>query len=193
MAQDIKVENLGGSSPEAIGGFNHRKILIALASWFTTISAPKPLHDADTPANEGTNFAELATITANHVFKSGYGFITVEGVQETTDLTSAGIGNKKNRLFENKQIAVLAGSDAELLGFSRWVKNQDLVILTQEVGTSNYRQLGSDTFAASVSEFEGKIEAALEGGNTQTYTLSDKQVYQAPIYAGTVDLMPAQV
>ena len=192
MAQDIKVENLGGESPEAIGGFNHRKILIAKADWFTTIAAPKPLHDANTPANEGTTFAELATVNGNHVFKAGYGFMTLEGVQELTDLTSPGIGNKKNRLFENKCQAVLAGSAAAILGFSRWIKNADCVVLIQEVGTSAYRQLGSDVYAASVTEFEGKIEGAPEGVNTQTYTFSDKQVYQAPLYTGSVDVMPEQ-
>lgn len=193
MAQEIKVENLGGNEPEASGAINHRRILLAKLDWFDSIAAPKPLHDASTPANEGTTFAELGTISANHAFKTGFGFMTLEGVQEATGIESTGIGEKKNRNFENKSEIVLAGSSAELIGFSRWSKNADLIVLLEEQSDGLLRQLGSEKFAASVAEFVGKVDATVEGGASKIFTISDKQVYEAPVYGGTVTVMPVQI
>lgn len=192
MAQDIKVETLGGLTCEPTGGINHRKIKVALLDWFETdgVKAPKPLCDS-VEANEATTFAEMATISEDHVFKTGYGFMTIEAIQETVDIESAPIGEKRRKLFENKSNIQVAGSNADLLGFSRWIKNKDVVVLLPETESGNYRQIGSEAYAAMI-EVTGKIEATVEGGNTQSYVVSDKQVFQAPIYAGTVTDMPAQ-
>jgi hypothetical protein len=192
MAQDIKVEKIGGVSDEPTGSFNHRNLRIALVSWFATMAAPKPLTDATTPANEAVNFKELAEITGTHTFKAGYGFMTVEGIQEMTDLAVKGIGSKKGRLFENKMNFSLEGSRAETLGFSRWIKNADVIVLAQEASSKRYRQIGSEEFAAAVVEFESKVEATADGANSRVFTISDKQVYEAPIYLGTITDMPVQ-
>lgn len=192
MAQDIKVEKIGGVSDEPTGSFNHRNLRIALLSWFATLAAPKPLTDETTPANEAVNFKELAEITGTHTFKTGYGFMTVEGIQEMTDLASKGIGPKKGRLFENKMNFSLEGSSAKTLGFSRWIKNQDFIVLAQEASSKRFRQIGSEEFAASIAEFEAKVEGTKEGANSRVFTVSDKQVYEAPIYLGTITDMPAQ-
>lgn len=190
---DIKVEKLGGNEPEASGAVNHKRILFAKLDWFASLDAPKPLYDADTPANEGTTFAELGSITGTHTFKTGYGFMTLEGVQESTGIESAGIGEKKNRSFENKTDVVLAGSSDVLVGFSRWSKNADVIVLLEEHATGILRQIGSERFAASITEFAGKLDPTVEGGSSKTFSISDKQVYEAPVYKGTVTVMPAQV
>ena len=189
---DIKVEKLGGYQEEPIGGFNHRTIKVALLSWFSLIAAPKPLQDITTPLNEGTTFEEISEITGPHTFKTGYGFMTIEAIQEEVEIASDPIGTKKGMLFENKATINVAGSNAKLLGFGRWVKNKDVIVLIEEVGTGNVRQIGAERFAASI-KVSGKIEKNGEGTNIQTYEVSDKQVYMAPIYKGVITDMPAPI
>lgn len=189
---NIKVEKLGGYQEEPIGGFNHRTIKVALLSWFSSIAAPKPLQDITTPLNEGTTFEEIGEIAGTHTFNLGYGFMTIEAIQEEVDIVSDPIGNKKGMLFENKANINVAGSNAKLLGFGRWIKNKDVIVLMEEAGTGNIRQIGAERFAASI-KVSGKIEGTGEGANTQTYEVSDKQVYMAPIYKGVITDMPAQV
>jgi len=189
---DIKVEKVGGLTEEPIGGFNHLNIKVALVEWFSSIAAPKPLQDIDTPANEATTFEELAEISGTHTFNAGYGFMNIEALQEKIDIEATPLGEKKGKLFENKANVVVAGSNAKLLGFARWIKNKDVIVLLQEFENGQLRQVGAERFAAAI-EVTGKIEGAPEGGNTQSYVISDKQVYQAPIYKGTVTVMPTQV
>lgn len=191
MAQDIKVENIGGLTCEPMAGFNHRTIKIAMLSWFTSIAEPKPLCD-DIPANEGATFEELGEISGNHAFNAGYGFMTFEVLQESASLESPMIGEKKGRLLENKSSFHIAGSTSKLIGFNRWIKNKDFIVLMEEVESGRFRQIGSERFAANVAEFTGIMEGAPEGGNRQEYVVSDKNVYQAPVYKGTVVDMPAQ-
>jgi hypothetical protein len=191
MAQDIKVENIGLQTCEPTGGFNHRTIKIAPLDWFASLTEPKPICDP-TPANEATTFAEMAEITTAHTFNEGYGFMTLRGVQELTDLESTMIGEKRRRLFENKINFTVPGSDSELLGFTRWLKNKDFVCLITEVESGRTRQIGSERMAAALTELVGKIEATMEGDNSQLFTISDKQLYQAPVYSGTITDMPAQ-
>lgn len=188
--QEIIVDSIGKDIPETYGGFNHKNILIAPVSWFTTIGAPKALHDSTTPANEGTTFAELGSITVDHVFPTGKGFMTLVGAIETTDLKSAWLGEGVNKIVENKTTIVLEGSSAELVGLSRWVKNQRFIVLMQEAEEDLYRQIGSAEYSAIFTELDANTEATREGLKRRTFTLSDKQRYEAPIYLGTVTKLP---
>lgn len=190
---DIKVESVGGQTLEPTGGLDVRSIRYADINWFDTISAPMPLSDLETPANEATTFEELAEISVDHTFKVGYGFMKLEAVQESAGIESAMIGEKKRRLFENKCSATIAGSNAKLQGFVRWIKNRSGIVLVTEAESGRVRQIGSERFAAEVSEMTGKIEAAVEGDNSKTIVFSDKQAYEAPIYKGAVLDMPVQV
>jgi hypothetical protein len=188
--QEIIVDSIGKDRPDVYGGFNHKNILIAPLDWFTTIGAPKALHDSITAANEGVTFAELGSISVDHVFPTGKGFMTVEGAQETTDLKAAYLGEGVNKIVENKTTIVLEGSSAELVGFSRWVKNKRFVILIQETEEDLYRQLGSLEYGAMFTELDANIEALREGASRRTFTLTDKQRYEAPVYLGTVTKLP---
>ena len=191
MAQVIKVESIGGLTCEPTGGFDVRNIKYADIDWFETIAAPKPICDA-VPANEGTTFEELAEIATAHTFKTGFGFMTIEGVQESTGLESTMIGEKSRRLFENKLTAVIAGSNSTLIGFTRWAKNRKCIVLVTEAESGRVRQIGSERFAAEILEMTGKVEATVEGDNSKTITFGDKQVYEAPVYTGLITDMPAQ-
>ena len=190
-SNDIKVENVGQQNCEPTAGFDHRTIRIALLDWFDVLTEPKPLC-ADVALNAAANFAEMAEITADHTFKVGYGFMTIKGVQETTDLESPMIGEKRRRLFNNKINVTIPGSEAETLGFARWLKNKDFICLVTETESGRTRQIGSARMAAECAEITGKIEAVMEGDNSILFNLSDKQKYMAPIYKGVITDMPAQ-
>ena len=188
--QEIIVDSIGKDIPETYGGFNHKNILIAPVSWFTTIGAPKALHDTDTAANEGTTFAELGSITTDHVFATGKAFMTLTGAIETSDLKSAYLGEGVNKIVENKTTIVLEGSSAELVGFSRRFKNERLIVLMQEAEEDLFRQIGSAEYGAIFTELDAVVEASREGLKRRTFTVTDKQRYEAPVYTGAVTKLP---
>jgi hypothetical protein len=190
MAQDIIIEKLGKAEQEHFGGIVHTNVLYAPLDWFATIAAPLKLDDA-TPANEGTTFAELGSITTDHTFLTGKGFIKLTVAEQTSDIKSAYLGESTNKIVENKASIVLEGSTAELIGFSRWSRNKRCVVLLQEVGSGNYRQIGSEDHGAMFTEMDAMVEASNEGFNKRTITVSDKSRYEAPVYSGLVTLVPS--
>jgi hypothetical protein len=102
------------------------------------------------------------------------------------------IGNSGSQLFQNEFVIEIAGSSAELLGYLRLVKNLRFLLQVEEVGNSNIRQLGSKRFPARFTGIEQAIEAAMEGKNSVTLTVQDKQKWPAPVYKGTVPMQPAE-
>lgn len=184
---DLVLENIGGESCEPTAGIA-TEVFFAERSDFETVEDPKDLCGADAAAT----LEELVTIPAmpGHKLKTGKKWNKLDTVGETGELTTTQLGDKKRRLLENQISLQVAGSAPSLLGFIRWVKNKDLIFLIREVGTGNYRQLGSDLLAAWVETQEHKIEALLEGNNALTITIKDKQKWPAPIYLGDIDLTP---
>lgn len=181
----VALENIGGESCEPVSGLD--KIYYALQSDFETINDPKRLCDVD-PLNVAASFNELAEIATSHVFKAGKSFFQIESVTETGNIKSAQIGEIGRGLFQNDLVAEVAGSDAKELGFFRWLKNQKLIVLVQEFGTGNVRQLGSSRLAAT-AKTEHAIEATIEGKNSGTITFTDKNFGPAPIYKGDILLV----
>lgn len=183
----VALEDIGGESCEPVSGLVN-KVYYALHSDFETIHDPKKICDP-VPANIAATFAELAEIETPHVFKSGKKFFQIETVVETGTIKATPIGEIGRSLYQNELVVEVAGSDAEILGFCRWVKNQKLVVLLEEFGTGNVRQLGSSRLQATV-KVEHNIEATLEGKNSAVITFTDKNLGPAPIYKGAIQLTP---
>jgi hypothetical protein len=183
----VALEDIGGESCEPVSGLVN-KIYYALHSDFVTINDPKKICDSD-PLLVAGSFAELAEIATAHVFKTGKKFFKIDFVTETGAIKSPQIGEIGRGLFQNELVIEIAGSEAEVLGFCRWVKNQKLVILSEEFGTGNVRQLGSSRLPAT-AKAEHNIEATLEGKNSATITFTDKNFGPAPIYKGAIQLIP---
>ena len=184
---DLVLENIGGESCEPIAGIA-TEVFFAERSDFETVEDPKDLCGVDAAAT----LEELATIPAmpGHKFKVGKKWNTLKTITETGELTTTQIGEKRRRLLENQISLQIAGSEASLFGFIRWVKNKDLIFLVREAGSGRHRQLGSDLLAAWVETQEHKIEALTEGNNALTITIKDKQKWPAPIYLGDIELTP---
>ncbi len=186
MAEGIALEDIGGEACEPVAG------LVAQLSWalqkdFTTIVDPKDIC-AEDPDDAAASFSELVEIPApGHVMAAGKKLWKVDFTTETGNIVTTQIGEKGRRLFENTLVVEIAGSESEILGFCRYIRNKKLMFFVPEFGSGNVRQLGSSRLGAWVEGIEAAIEAALEGKNAVTLTLKDKQKWPAPIYKGTLN------
>ena len=182
----ITLEDIGAEVCEPVAGLS--QVYYSLHGDYTSIEDPKDICGTVT----ASTFAELVDIPASpgHIMASGKQIHELKFVTETGTIKSTMIGNKKNRLFQNELVVEVSGSDSTLLGFLRWIKNQDLIFNVVEFGSGNVRQLGSKRMPAWVEGIEHAIEAVLEGKNSVTITLMDKQKWPASIYKGALQLTP---
>lgn len=183
----INVEEIGTAAAEVTGGFTHGEVYVAFLSDFDAIVEPKDKDGLDA----ATTLEELVTISADHTFKVGKGFIKVKAIQESIKLETAQIGLKPQPVMENKLTFKMLGSKADILGFKRFIKGEDIIVIAKEFGTGQLRQIGSPRYAGSVSEGSGLIDGVIEGENTSTFVIQDKQMYDAAIYTGEITLQPA--
>lgn len=184
---EIKIEDIGRASCEPTGALVN-KTYYAPIDYFEEIPTPKDL--CGDSANAAKTLDELATIATPFKFKTGKGFHLITTVTETGEITSTQIGEKKRHLFENTLPITVGGSKASVLGFARYIKNQDLIVLLQEFDSGNMRVIGSQRMPAWCEAQEHKIEATAEGNNSLVTTFKDKSKYPAPIYTGDVVMFP---
>lgn len=183
----IALEDIGTEVCEPTGGLS--QVYYSLYGDYTKIEDPADICGtvvADT-------FEELVEIPASpgHIMATGKKIHELKFVTETGTIKSTMVGEKGRRLFENELVVEVGGSEAQLLGFLRWIKNQKLVFNVVEFGTGNVRQLGSSRLPAWVEGIEHAIEAVIDGKNSVTLTLKDKQKWPASIYKGALQLTPA--
>lgn len=181
----VALENIGGESCEPVSG-------LATQAWwaeqgdFTTLIDPKDV--CSDSGNGADNFTELVKITGNHVMAAGKKLHAVDFIIETGDIKTTMIGAVGRTLFNNEQKIEIAGSAPEILGFLRYIRNKKLIWFVEEFGSGQIRQFGSKRLAAHVKAIDSAIEAAIEGKNSVTLTIEDKQKWPAPIYAGTMSI-----
>ncbi|MBS9773815.1 MAG: hypothetical protein KGV59_01480 [Tenacibaculum sp.] len=187
----IKIEKIGGTGEcEVSGGFSHTEVYVALLDHFQTLTEPKTR--CSESKNPAESLADLVTITTPHTFKDGFGFTKVKAIAETVKLESTQIGDvNKSPAIENKLTFQLLGSKAEILGFKRMFKGRDVIVLAVEYASGQIRQIGSSRFGGKFKEMSALIDGTVEGENTSTIVVSDKQNYDAPIYSGTITTQAA--
>lgn len=184
----LTLENIGGASCEPVSG-TAVDMYYGLHSEFSSIEDPKDLCGL-TPASTLTELIEIPA-APGHIMTTGKQLFKIKAVLETGAVKTTMIGEKGRRLFQNEATLEVSGSNAELLGFLRFVKNQSLLFFVEEFGSGQIRQLGSKRLAAWVEGLEHAIEAAVEGKNSVTITIMDKQKWPAAIYKGALQLTPA--
>lgn len=182
----IVLEDIGTEVCEPTGGLS--QVYYSLHGDYTSIEDPADICGTVVAAT----FEELVEIpvTPGHVMASTKQVHELKFITETGTIKSTMVGEKGRRLFENELVVEVSGSEAQLLGFLRWIKNQKLVFNVVEFGTGNVRQLGSSRLPAWVEGIEHAIEAVIEGKNSATITLKDKQKWPASIYKGALQLTP---
>jgi hypothetical protein len=184
----MQLENIGSEICEPIGGTGV-VLYWGLLNDFDTLQDVKSI--CSDSGDAAANFTELAEISADHVMKAGKKLYKVEFTVETGAIVTTQIGEKGRRLFENSLTVEIPGSEAKLLGFARYIKNQKLICFVQEAGSARYRQLGNARIPAWVETNEGGLEATIEGKNAMTITFKDKAMGPAPIYSGELDSLVA--
>ena len=183
----VNLEDIGGSVCEPAAGVS--KVFYALQSDFVTLNDTKKICD-ENPANVAANFAELAEISTDHVFKQGKCFHQIEAITNTGQVTSTQKGEDERHLFDNEFVFEIADSTAKVLGFQRFIKNKKFIFLIEEFGSGRVRQIGWSRLAALVSAQVHNLEAKTEGKNGATITIKDTNFGPAPIYNGAILLTP---
>jgi len=178
---EFNLNNIGGENCEPVAGIA-ATVHIAPIKDFTVIGEPPA--DMETY----TDPSALAVVTAAHTFPTGKGFTTLDGIEETGAVEVSFIGNPGGQLFQNQLTVVLRGDSKKLAGYMRLFKNMRFVALATEVGSGTIRQFGSKLMPARFSGIAEAIEAAMEGSNTVTFTIVDKQKWPAAIYPDTFDI-----
>ena len=178
----MQLENIGSEVCEPIGGTGVTLYWGELG-WFQSLATTKDI--CSDSGNAADTLGELATISGNHVLKAGKKLRKVTFTTETGSIVTKQIGEKGRRLFENSIAIEVPGSDAALLGFSRYIKNKKLIVFVEEAGSGRLRQIGNSRVPAWTESQDGGIEAPIEGKNANTLTFKDKAMGPAPIYAGT--------
>lgn len=181
----IKIEEIGGTTLEAPGGFSHVDILVATIDSLETIAELPPIEGLGTLA---TTAADAVTISNSHTFKTGFGFAKFKAEQDKNGLESPLIGDAK--VHENKLTVMVRGTDAPLLGKLRLLRGEKLLILAREAHSGRYRQLGSARYAAELIEATPTVAPEFEGTNSITFVFRDKSVVAAPIYTGDITYQP---
>jgi hypothetical protein len=185
---EIKIEEIGGTTLEAFGGFSHVDILVATFNSFLTIGGIPQIEGSGTLA---LTAAEAATISEVHTFKDGFGFAKFIAIQDKNGLESNMIGDAK--AFENKLTIMVKGSDPATIGNLRLLRAERLIVLAREAGSGNYRQIGHSKYAADITEAKATVAAEFEGENTTMFVISDKNAVAAPFYTGEITMQPAPV
>lgn len=188
MAELITLTDIGEEQCEPTGGVE------AILYWglhkdFATLVDPKDICGD----NAAATFAELQEIPASpgHTMASGKYLHKVNFTTLTGAIKCTMVGNNGARLYDNEVSIRIDGSEADLLGFMRYIRNKRLVVFIKEIGSGRTRQFGSKRLPARVEVQEQSIEATLDGGNFATVTIKDQQKWFAPIYLGNVDALCA--
>lgn len=183
----VSLEEIGGQICEPAAGVS--KVYYALWSDFATINDPKDICN-NIPANEAGSYAELVEINTAHTFKVGKCFKEIKTITNTGNIKSSQVGETERHLFQNEFAFEVADSNANVLGFQRFIKNQKFVFLVEEFGSGRVRQLGWSRLGALVKSQEHMLEAKLDGKNSATITIEDTNFSPAPIYKGAILLVP---
>lgn len=181
----IKLEEIGGTTIEASGGFSHVDLLIARFQDFDTIADAAPIEGDGILA---TTAAEAATIVGDHAFKVGFGFAKFVAEQDKNGLESALLGDAK--VHENKLTIVLKGTDAGTIGALRLLKNEKLIVLARQANDGKYRQIGHSKYAAEIIEGSANVAPEYENASMTTFVIRDKNHVAAPYYAGAIVMQP---
>lgn len=176
-----KLSDIAWGGGKNLGGIVHTEIYVAKKSWFAEggIKAPKDNLGA-------TALADLATISETHAFLTGYGFLKLKATPKTGNIESASAGELDGKVKNNIFSFMIPGADAEVLGFERFILNEDLIVLVKEA-CGQYRQIGSECVPARIENSTHTLGGGgYDGKKGTTFEIHDFQGYSAPVYTGSI-------
>ena len=161
-----------------------KKAYAAPRSWFAAVGGLAVPTPAVAPALPVPG--EKFLITGTHTFEAGFGFIELYGTLDTHELTAETVGDRDSRTTNPKFVFKNPGIDAEGIEFAEMAKNDEWIILVEQLNGS-YIQLGQDGLECDLvpSRSSGKVSGGYTG---QTFTAeSFGPVF---IYEGDITMKP---
>lgn len=175
------LSTLAWGGGDNVGGIQHTQIYFAAIDWFSAIKKP-PTQSA------ATTLASLITISENHTFLTGYGFMKIKATPKTGNIESPSAGETDGKVVNNVFTFMIPGSEAAVGGFRRKFQNRDGIWLVKEVD-GTIRQIGSEEIPAIMETVTGTLGGGgHDGKKGRTFEIHDFQAYEAPIYTGTIQL-----
>lgn len=135
--------------------------------------------------------ADLVTISADHAFLTGEGFIEVICAPFKNSLTATSIGEPGSQKFDEKLEVFVPGSDADLHGTLALLNNQPVVCLIKDsnCAANMYYQVGCDcVFAWATAEFTTGSNRDGQKGYKVTFSCPSDAIQ---IYKGAIMKKPA--
>ena len=163
-----------------MGGVDYQTILVALRDDILTMP---PLQQTD-PSASG-NVSQLATVSADAVFKTNARWKKLKIVKDSGELTDEGQGPTDGESFKTKFSCVFSDIDPNSLGNLRLIKNKDLVLLVTD-RNSRCRIVGHEIPARLVTPKVMTGKAPTDARGIEMNFECDSN-YPAPVYTGAKD------
>lgn len=160
-------------------GYRNRAWL-ALASWFTTLSEPEP----------GTFGAEAKTISDDHVFSTGKGFLECYAMLKSVEADGDSTGDPGALHSNWKPKFLLPGDSAELQALiEEGLANEELILLVEDANCpeGGFRQFGCECTPMYITSY--KFTSGNSGDGKKGYAIEGETTCRF-FYEGTVVLMP---
>lgn len=174
---DYAYENLKKGSLSSDPGLG-KVIYGAPVGWFAAAGIKKPT----AAAAAGDEY----TISDDHVFEVGKGFITLYSTLDTGEFTAEMVGDRDSRTFNPKLVYQNPGLNAEKIEFANKSKDDDWIFLVPLVD-GTVLQLGTELLPCEVmaSLGSGKTSGGYKGASYEAETFGS--IYE---YKGTIELKP---
>jgi hypothetical protein len=181
MSYDYKAlkKNTGKDNSPGI----KKKVYVAPRSWFDDANVSGGLQvPIDVPVNPGDEY----TISTDHNFITGEGFIEMYTTLDTGEFTAELVGDRDSRTTNPKLTVMHPGMDAERIEFAENVKNDEFIVLFEGLDGTIY-QMGQDGLECDIvpSRASGKVSGGYFG---QTFNIeSFGPIF---VYTGALTLKP---
>lgn len=176
----MDIPSIAQDSGANIGGLGNR-LLLAEKSWFATMAV----------APTAAAYGDQATITGNHTFNTGKGFVEIYSTLGEAELTAKVVGPRDGKGTTTELNFKTPGSREQIAQMV--AENKDLVWLVTDADCSKgfYWQLGFRCLGAIISEAEFKTGKAMDPNAYKGWDIK-VMAYGAYLtkYTGTVTLYP---
>lgn len=149
------------------------------------------LDDIDTfPAHDtATGYDDKTLISSDITFTTGNCFKKLQLEVGKSNLDSVAAGERGSKSTENTALLYHSRVSKEILGWIEEHKNDDLVIIVEELD-GKARLLGSADLPATIENFE--IMGGAEVSDEKSAKITVRYVgHIAPVYEGTISVTPA--
>jgi hypothetical protein len=183
---DFKPAYKGLEGRDNMSGLRQR-VLVADASWFNVVA--KCDNIKDTPTYDPADMAGLVTISGNHTFLTGKGFIELYSTRDTNSLTYEANEELDRTGGELMIEAFYPGDEPEIIALLAEATVRNWIALVEPMQQSGFfYQLGQENLWAAVrGSFSTGTLTGDRKGSTYMVSSYDRSLI---FYRGIVTMMP---